>query len=88
MLAASPGLGTVTAGFDLGAAGSAGKLAELQSMLIGLAGAVTILRAPASWKSGIDVWGRLPDGFEVMQALRAEFDPGRTINPGRFAGFL
>ena len=48
----------------------------------------TILAAPPSWKQGIDVWGRLPAGFEVMRSLREQFDPKRTINPGRFAGFL
>jgi glycolate oxidase FAD binding subunit len=87
-LAASPAIGTVVARLDLGDEGSAERLAELQDMLLNLATTATILAAPAAWKRGIDVWGRLPDGFEVMQAVRQEFDPGRTINPGRFAGFL
>ena len=60
----------------------------VQAILLGLADTATILAAPPQWKRGIDVWGRLPEGFEVMQSLRAEFDPARTINPGRFAGFL
>ena len=30
----------------------------------------TILAAPPSWKQGIDVWGRLPEGFDVMRSLR------------------
>jgi glycolate oxidase FAD binding subunit len=67
---------------------SAGSLAEVQSVLLGLAETATILSAPASWKDGIDVWGRLPAGFDVMRSLREQFDPKRTINPGRFAGFL
>ncbi|MBW3632847.1 MAG: FAD-binding protein [Chloroflexi bacterium] len=87
-LAASPGLGTVVARLDLGGAGSQEGLAKVQGALLSLADSVTILAAPPSWKRGIDVWGRLPEGFDVMQALRQQFDPERTINPGRFAGFL
>jgi glycolate oxidase FAD binding subunit len=63
-------------------------LKEIQSILCGLGDTTTILTAPAAWKAGLDVWGPLPDGFEMMRALRDQFDPGRVINPGRFAGFL
>ena len=87
-LAASPGLGTVVARLDFGGGGSPERLAEAQAVLLGLADTATILAAPTAWKRGLDVWGRLPDGFDVMRALREEFDPARTINPGRFAGFL
>jgi glycolate oxidase FAD binding subunit len=87
-LAASPGLGAVVARLDFGPEGSARSLAEAQGVLLGLADTVTILTAPPPWKHGIDVWGRLPEGFDVMRSLREQFDPRRTINPGRFAGFL
>ena len=87
-LAASPGLGAVVARLDFGSEGSSSLLAEVQGVLLGLADTATILTAPPSWKHGIDVWGRLPEGFDVMQSLREQFDPQRTINPGRFAGFL
>jgi glycolate oxidase FAD binding subunit len=91
-IAASPGLGTVVARLDLssesGSEGLSGRLAEAQGVLLGLAETVTILAAPPSWKRGIDVWGRLPEGFDVMRSLRTQFDPERTVNPGRFAGFL
>jgi glycolate oxidase FAD binding subunit len=87
-LAASPGLGAVVARLDFGREGSSSLLAEVQGALLGLADTATILAAPPSWKDGIDVWGRLPEGFDVMRSLREQFDPKRTINPGRFAGFL
>jgi glycolate oxidase FAD binding subunit len=87
-LAASPGLGAVVARLDFGRVGSSRLLAEAQGVLLGLADTATILTAPPSWKHGIDVWGRLPEGFDVMRSLREQFDPQRTINPGRFAGFL
>jgi glycolate oxidase FAD binding subunit len=87
-LVVSPGIGVAVARLDFGAQPTAERLAEAQAILLALSESVTILAAPAEMKRGIDVWGDLPDGFEVMRALRAEFDPGRTINPGRFAGFL
>jgi len=87
-LAASPGLGTVVARLDFGSEGSSALLADVQGVLLGLADTATILAAPPSWKQGIDVWGRLPEGFDVMRSLREQFDSKRTINPGRFAGFL
>jgi glycolate oxidase FAD binding subunit len=87
-LAVSPGLGTVVARLDLGPEGSPGSLADAQGILLGLAETATILASPPTWKHGIDVWGRLPAGFDVMRTLREQFDPERTINPGRFAGFL
>ncbi|MBA3450333.1 MAG: FAD-binding protein [Chloroflexia bacterium] len=87
-LAASPGLGTVIARLELGRTGSAARMAAVQDVLLGLADTATILAAPPSWKHGLDVWGRLPEGFDIMQSLRRQFDPEQTINPGRFAGFL
>jgi glycolate oxidase FAD binding subunit len=87
-LAASPGLGVVVARLDLGSEGSSSSLAEVQDVLLGFADTATILAAPPSWKHGIDVWGPLPEGFDVMRSLREQFDSKRTINPGRFVGFL
>jgi glycolate oxidase FAD binding subunit len=87
-VAASPGLGAVVARFEFGSEGSSSLLADVQGVLLGIADTATILAAPPSWKHGIDVWGRLPEGFDVMRSLREQFDPKRTINPGRFAGFL
>ncbi len=87
-LAASPGLGSVVARVEMGEGGSSERLAEVRALLLGLAETVTILAAPPEWKRGIDVWGKLPEGFDVMRSLREQFDPRRTINPGRFAGFL
>jgi glycolate oxidase FAD binding subunit len=87
-LAASLGLGAVLVRLDIGSQGSPAVLVDVQNILLSLADTVTIMAAPPSWKQGIDVWGRLPEGFDVMRSLREQFDPKRTINPGRFAGFL
>jgi glycolate oxidase FAD binding subunit len=32
------------------------------------------------------VWGEAPPAIERMRALKARFDPNRTLNPGRFVG--
>jgi glycolate oxidase FAD binding subunit len=87
-LTASPGIGVVSSHLDFADFGSPDKLAECQSVLLALADTVTIVAAPPAWKRGLDIWGRLPDGFAVMRSLREQFDPTHTINPGRYAGFL
>ncbi len=48
----------------------------------------TIIAAPVGVKQGIDVFGREPAGFDVMRALKAQFDPNRILNRGRFVGHL
>ncbi|OAI42725.1 hypothetical protein AYO41_03785 [Verrucomicrobia bacterium SCGC AG-212-E04] len=32
----------------------------------------------------VNVWGRPPNGLEVMRRIKAEFDPANILNPGRF----
>jgi hypothetical protein len=43
-------------------------------------------RAPVTAKRGIDVWGAVPQGIEIMKRLKARFDPGGIFSPGRFVG--
>ena len=84
-LRASPGLGSVIFGFpssDL----TATSLAGLQTGLLKACAHVTVLSAPPHLKDGLDVWGRLPETFAVMRALKAEYDPNRILNPGRMVG--
>jgi glycolate oxidase FAD binding subunit len=63
-------------------------LALTRDRLVGLADHVVILAAPPAWKRGLDVWGPSPDALDVMRVLKEQFDPGRVLNPGRFAGFI
>jgi glycolate oxidase FAD binding subunit len=86
-LSATPSVGSVLVRLQL-ADGSAARLAEVQRITLDLAESATILSAPPEWKQGIDVWGAAPAGLEVMTEIREQFDPKRTLNPGRFAGFL
>ena len=32
----------------------------------------------------VNVWGRPPNGLDVMRRIKAEFDPANTLNPGRY----
>jgi glycolate oxidase FAD binding subunit len=47
---------------------------------------VTVLAAPDVVKESVDVWGDAPESIDLMRRLKQEFDPGRVLNPGRFAG--
>ncbi len=37
-------------------------------------------------RANLRVWGEAPAAVEQMRALKARFDPNRTLNPGRFIG--
>jgi len=37
-------------------------------------------------RTSLRVWGEPPAALEQMKALKARFDPNRTLNPGRFIG--
>ncbi|MFQ5663524.1 MAG: FAD-binding oxidoreductase [Terriglobia bacterium] len=53
-----------------------------------LGGRVTIPWCPTEVKRDVNVWGPLGDDFSLMQKLKAQFDPDRILNPGRFLGGL
>jgi glycolate oxidase FAD binding subunit len=36
----------------------------------------------------IDPWGGVPQAIEVMRSIKQQFDPTRTLNPGKFVGGL
>lgn len=86
-LGATPAVGSVLVRLEV-RDGSAARLAEVQRVALDLAESATILAAPPGWKQGLDVWGASPAGLVVMTEIREQFDPRRTLNPGRFAGFL
>jgi len=48
-------------------------------------GSVVIERGSAALRSAVDPWGPVAPGpLELMRALKREFDPRGTLNPGRF----
>lgn len=48
-------------------------------------GTVTVLRAPAALRAGLDAWGPVP-GLELMRGIKERLDPGHNLAPGRFVG--
>ena len=68
-----------------------GLVAQIQALdgeVARLSGHRVIERAPVAVKRRCGVWGQVGDDFAVMQALKATYDPGRRLNPGRFIGGL
>ena len=64
-------------------------VAPLRGALAAEGGSLVVERAPLDLKRAADVWGPVPEAaLSVMKRLKAEFDPGRVLNPGRFAGGL
>lgn len=87
VLAASPGLGTVTIRCSLARSEDpAPRFRAVQAALQAIADHTTVMAAPADWKRGIDVWGSPPATLDVMRAMKREFDPHGVLNPGRYAG--
>lgn len=51
-------------------------------------GSMVIDAAPVELKREIDVFGPLRADFAIMRRLKEQFDPDRTLSPGRFVGRL
>jgi glycolate oxidase FAD binding subunit len=49
--------------------------------------AVVLGCAPAL-KADLPIWGANPPAIEIMHAIKHQFDPAGTLNPGRFVGGL
>lgn len=69
------------------AEGAGAALASLRATTARLGGSAVVLDAPPATKAGLDSWGPVP-GLDLMRRVKHEFDPGRTLAPGRFVGGL
>ncbi len=61
-------------------------LHALRSEVDRLQGTMTVLQCPVAMKDDLDVWGAVKDVLPLMQRIKQKFDPGHTLNPGRFVG--
>ncbi len=50
------------------------------------AGTAIIERCQAAVKLDMDVFGDVGSSLEIMRRIKRQYDPGRVLNPGRFAG--
>ena len=49
-------------------------------------GRAVVEQCPLEVKVGIDVWDDVGDTLDIMRRMKEQYDPNRTLNPGRFAG--
>ncbi len=68
----------------------AATLGDARTQVVALGGGASLVveRAPASLKAVFDAWGDAGSGLPLMRALKQQFDPRGTLNPGRFVGGL
>jgi glycolate oxidase FAD binding subunit len=62
-----------------------GAIHTLRAKLQGEGGSLVIAHRSASMAE-LDAWGSAGDVLRLMQAVKQQFDPSRTLNPGRFVG--
>ena len=82
---AGAGVFFIGLGEDGAPAAVAGLLGELRDGCGRLGGNAVVVRAPATTKAALDVWGPVP-GLDLMRRVKGEFDPDRRLAPGRFVG--
>jgi glycolate oxidase FAD binding subunit len=61
------------------------RVAELRGSLEPIGGSAVVLK-PFVQDAGVDVWGHPSDAQPLMQAVKQQFDPNGTLNPGVFVG--
>ncbi|HEY4046907.1 MAG TPA: FAD-binding oxidoreductase [Acidobacteriaceae bacterium] len=60
-------------------------LEQLRTEIEGEGGSLVVQRLPFG-AQGLDVWGNPGDALPLMRALKDQFDPKSTLNPGRYVG--
>ena len=65
--------------------GAAGAIEPIRSFAESRGGSAVVLRSPADSET-TDAWGATGDALALMAAVKHQFDPRGTLNPGRFAG--
>ena len=63
----------------------ANVLQNLRGTIESLGGSLVIAHRPDATPK-IDAWGNAGDALELMRAVKKQFDPKSTLNPGRFVG--
>ena len=61
-------------------------LLTVREKLVKMDGTIVVLGCPLAIKRGLDVWGPPSDAQPLMVRIKQRFDPGGTLNPGRFVG--
>jgi glycolate oxidase FAD binding subunit len=59
---------------------------EVREIRVHRGGSVVVQEAPLAIKERLDVWGPAGDYLGLTRRVKEKFDPGYTMNPGRFLG--
>jgi glycolate oxidase FAD binding subunit len=77
---ASPGVGIVHWSADA----AVETVRNIRAAVEGAGGSLVVMAGQESMRRELGAWGSPPPTLELMTRLRSAFDPGRTLNPGRF----
>jgi glycolate oxidase FAD binding subunit len=64
----------------------ADHLTSLDAQLRAVLPELTVLAGDARLRAHVDAWGAPPAALETQRAIKARFDPGCTLAPGRYVG--
>jgi len=85
-LSGHAGTGVTFAGLSGGDDGLVDVVEEVREIRVRRGGSVVVQEAPLSIKARLDVWGPTGDYLGLTRRVKEKFDPGYTMNPGRFLG--
>jgi glycolate oxidase FAD binding subunit len=72
---------------DVGA--SVAGVDRLRAFVAADGGSLVVERGSTALRTRVDPWGPVPPpALALMRGLKQEFDPDRTLNPGRFVAGL
>jgi glycolate oxidase FAD binding subunit len=85
-LSGHAGTGVTFAGLSGEDDGLVDVVEEVREIRVRRGGSVVVQQAPLSIKERLDVWGPVGDYLGLTRRVKEKFDPGYTMNPGRFLG--
>jgi glycolate oxidase FAD binding subunit len=85
-LSGHAGTGVTFAGLSGEDDGIVDVVEEVREIRVRRGGSVVVQEAPLSIKERLDVWGPAGDYLGLTRRVKEKFDPGYTMNPGRFLG--
>jgi glycolate oxidase FAD binding subunit len=85
-LSGHAGIGVTFAGLSGGEDGLVEVVEEVREIRVRRGGSVVVQEAPLTIKERLDAWGSGGDYLGLTRRVKEKFDPGYTINPGRFLG--
>jgi glycolate oxidase FAD binding subunit len=85
-LSGPAGTGVTFVGLSGGEGGIVEVVEEVREIRVRRGGSVVVQEAPLTVKERLDVWGPAGDYLGLTRRVKEKFDPGYTMNPGRFLG--